>query len=173
MHSPSIPLPRSRPTVRRLPALLLSACVLLAACPSLALAQETVVSETNVRTGYAQVLRVEPVFQTLRATRMEQQCDGKAIPPKNPPKGLARIVDAVKGVLTSDSTGQPSATDAEAGTDCRMVPVDREFKRPIAYDVDYVYKGMKYRSRLPYDPGNRLRIEFSLTPYIPPPDDQR
>ena len=36
-----------------------------------------------------------------------------------------------------------------------MVPVEREFRRLIAYDVDYVYKGDKYRSRLPYDPGNR------------------
>ena len=145
--------------------------MLLAACPSLALAQETVIPETNTRTGYAQVLRVDPIYQTLRATRMEQQCDGKASPPKSQPKGLARIVDAVKGVLTSDSDDQSPAADA--GTDCRMVPVDREFKRPIAYDVDYVYKGTKYRSRLPYDPGNRLRIEFSLTPYIPSPDDQR
>ena len=41
-----------------------------------------------------------------------------------------------------------------------MVPVEREFRRPIAYDVDYVYKGFKYRSRLavrsrqpPADPG--------------------
>lgn len=147
--------------------------MLLAACPSLALAQETVIPETNTRTGYAQVLRVDPIFQTLRATRMEQQCDGKAIPPKSQPKGLARIVDAVKGVLTSDSDDEAPAADAGTGTDCRMVPVDREFKRPIAYDVDYVYKGTKYRSRLPYDPGNRLRIEFSLTPYIPPPDGQR
>ena len=31
---------------------------------------------------------------------------------------------------------------------------------PIAYDVDYMYKGMKYRSRLPDDPGNRLRVAF-------------
>ena len=48
-----------------------------------------------------------------------------------------------------------------------MVPVVREFRRPIAYDVDYVYRGMKYRSRLPYDPGNRLRVRVSVIPYIP------
>lgn len=164
-------MPRTIPTARRLLPLLLVASLLCAvALP--AMAQETVVPETNTRTGYAQVLRVEPVFQTLRATRMEQQCDGKAIPPKNPPRGLARIVDAVKGVLTDEPDDQDAA-DQPANPDCRTVPVEREFKRPIAYDVDYVYKGMKYRSRLPYDPGNRLRVEFSLTPYIPPADDSR
>lgn len=140
-------------------------------------AQETVVPETNTRIAYAQVLGVEPVFQTLRATRMEQQCDGKVVPskaspPKATPRGLSRIVGVVKEVLTPDSD-EPEASTTPADASCRMVPVEREFKRPIAYDVDYVYKGMKYRSRLPYDPGNRLRIEFSLTPYIPPPEDGR
>ena len=40
------------------------------------------------------------------------------------------------------------------------------------YDVDYVYKGMKYRSRLPYDPGNRLRVQVSITPFVPPAGDR-
>ena len=30
--------------------------------------------------------------------------------------------------------------------------------------MDYMYKGEKYMSRLPYDPGNRLRIRVSVTP---------
>jgi uncharacterized protein YcfJ len=51
-----------------------------------------------------------------------------------------------------------------------MVAVQREFRRPIAYDVDYVYRGMKYRSRLPYDPGNRLKVRVSVMPYLPPRD---
>ena len=49
-----------------------------------------------------------------------------------------------------------------------MVSVQREFRRPIAFDVDYMYKGMKYRSRLPHDPGNRLRIRVSVTPWVAP-----
>jgi uncharacterized protein YcfJ len=58
-----------------------------------------------------------------------------------------------------------AARPADA-SDCEMVQVEREFRRPIAYDVDYVYKGAKYRSRLPYDPGNRLRIRISVTPVV-------
>ena len=50
---------------------------------------------------------------------------------------------------------------------CRIVEVGREFRRPIAYDVDYVWRGTKYRSRLPEDPGNRLRIRVSVTPEMP------
>ena len=146
---------------------LLLPALLLAASAAPALAQETVIPRQNIRTGYAQVLRVEPVFQTLTATRMEQQCDGKVVPPKDPPRGLSRIVGAVKDALTPSADGEPVEEAAPAPADCELVPVQREFRRPIAYDVDYVYKGMKYRSRLPYDPGNRLRVRVSVTPFVP------
>lgn len=127
-------------------------------------AQETVIPVENVRIDYAQVLRVEPVFQTLTATRVEQICDGKLVPPSAPAKGLSRIVGKVKDVIGS----KPNHDATAAGSDCRIVPVQQEFRRPIAYDVDYIYKGMKYRSRLPTDPGNRLRVRVSITPNVAP-----
>lgn len=129
-------------------------------------AQETVVPAENVRFDYAQVLRAEPVFQTLTATRMEQRCDGRALVDQAPGKGISRIVGKVKSAL--------SPRDADAGSaqadasDCRMVSIQREFRRPIAFDVDYMYKGMKYRSRLSDDPGNRIRVRVSVTPYVVP-----
>lgn len=128
-----------------------------------AAAENTVIQVENVRTDYAQVLRVEPVFQTLRATRMEQQCAGTPAPSAGEGRSLSRIVGAVKGAL-KPTRGDTAVDDA----DCRMVPVEREFRRPIAYDVDYIYKGGKYRSRLPYDPGHKLRLRVSVTPYVPP-----
>lgn len=141
---------------RVIPSVLL---ILAAALPGMATAQETentVIQIENVRTDYARVLRVEPVFQTLRATRMEHHCEGQE-------KRLTRIVGTVKDALT------PGKADKPAEQDCRLVPVEREFKRPIAYDVDYVYKGSKYRSRLPRDPGSRLRVRVSVTPYLTAP----
>lgn len=117
-----------------------------------------VIQPENVRMDVAQVMRVQPVYQTLRATRMEPRCadaDGQDS------KGMARIVGAVKGALSRRPDPAPATAD------CEMVPVLREFRRPIAYDVDYVYRGMKYRSRLPYDPGNRVRVRVSVMPYIP------
>ncbi len=118
----------------------------------------------NVRVDYARVLNVEPVYETLRATRAEKVCD-QPVQPKPQPKDegrLARMWDSVKGVFTDDD--QPKQA-APAAPRCRTVPVAKEFQRPIAYDVDYMYKGMKYRSRLPEDPGTRLRIRISVMPY--------
>src|SRR5690606_30480029 len=70
-----------------------------------------VVPAENVRFDYAQVLRVEPIYQTLRATRTEERCDdvpvvevrsqvsggGKA----GQPSGgvLSRMLDSVKGMF--------------------------------------------------------------------------
>jgi uncharacterized protein YcfJ len=144
---------------------LLAGCLLLAS-RAWAAPQETVIPIENVRMDYAQVLRVEPVYQTLHATRTEQQCDP---PPADPPsqgKGFSRIVGAVRNALSKSASPAPP----QEGGSCRMVQVQREFRRPIAYDVDYLYKGMKYRSRLPQDPGNRLRVRVSVTPYVAPSD---
>jgi uncharacterized protein YcfJ len=91
---------------------------------------------SNVRTEYAQVLQVEPVYQTLRAYAIEDRCDPPA--------------------------------DAGQGGHCRPTRVEREYWRPVAYDVDYIHRGVKYRSRLPVDPGKRLRVKISVTPDIPP-----
>jgi len=120
-------------------------------------AQETtVIQAENVRFAYAQVLRVTPIYQTLTATSIEQRCE----PPSRSAdaKGLSRVVGAVKDALGREPE--------EVAGDCVAVPVEREFRRPIAYDVDYVYKGSKYRSRLPDDPGNRLRIRIGVTPVV-------
>ncbi len=152
----------------RLPCLPLACSLLLSlALPAMpAGAQETVLPTENVRIDYAQVLHVEPVYQTLTATRMEQHCDGKPVVAHPPAKGLSRIVGKVRNALTPRD-GEDADAAANAGN-CRTVPVEREFRRPIAFDVDYIYKGMKYRSRLPVDPGNRLRVRVSVTPYVAP-----
>ena len=67
----------------RLP-LVLSTLPLLALLSMAASAQETVIPTENVRYDYAQVLRVEPVYQTLTASGMVQQCDRQAAAGKPP-----------------------------------------------------------------------------------------
>ena len=119
-------------------------------------ARETVIPQENVRFDYAQVLEVAPVYQTLRATRMERVCDAK-----QGAGGLSKVVSAVKDRIGGATTRE----EREAGlSNCREAPVVREYRRPIAYDVDYVYKGSKFRTRLGQDPGNRLRVRVSITP---------
>ena len=119
--------------------------------------RETVVMQENVRYDYAQVLEVSPIYQTLRATRMERVCDAKS----ESGNSLSKVVSAVKDRLGRGA----SKEEREAGlSNCRMAPVVREYRRPMAYDVDYVYKGSKFRTRLAQDPGNRLRVRVSITP---------
>lgn len=137
--------------------------LLFAVAAAPASAQDTTVIQLeNVRFAYAQVLRVTPVYQTLTATAMEETCVEDK-PDEDSGSRLSRVVGAVKGVLGR----QPDEAEPEAARgDCIVVPVRREFQRPIAYDVDYVYKGSKYRSRLAEDPGNRLRIRIGVTPVV-------
>ena len=118
---------------------------------------EVVIPQENVRFDYAQVLEVSPVYQVLRTTRMDRVCDVK---PADGSSKLARVVSAVKSRFSGTTR-----EEREAGySNCRMEPVTRDFRRPIAYDVDYVYKGSKFRTRLAQDPGNRLRVRVSITP---------
>lgn len=134
------------------------AVLVLASAGSPARAQDTsVIQAENVRIAYAEVMHVTPVYQTLVATRTEQQCDQSPRP--DAPGRLSRALGAVKGALGADAA-------AAVEPPCRSVTVAREFRRPIAYDVDYVYKGAKFRSRLPQDPGDRLRIRVGVTPVM-------
>ncbi|MCY7353720.1 MAG: hypothetical protein LH470_01300 [Lysobacter sp.] len=130
----------------------------------------TVIQAENVRFDYAQVLRVEPVYQVLRATRMEERCDVETTASESEPGKLSKIVGAVTGAVKGAVGKKPAAASNSEDANCRTVPVEREFRRPIAFDVDYVYRGSKYRSRLPMDPGNRLRVKVSLTPVVPAVD---
>jgi uncharacterized protein YcfJ len=122
--------------------------------------ERTVIQTENVRYAYAQVLRVTPVYQTLTATAIERHCEGE--PQADEDSGLSRMVGKVREAFTPDQDG----TDPAPEDGCVMVPVERKYRRPIAFDVDYVYKGAKYRSRLPEDPGNRLRIRIGVTPVM-------
>ncbi|MEN5426189.1 hypothetical protein ABE522_07450 [Stenotrophomonas pennii] len=170
----------------------LAACLLAGA--AMAQSEEAeprnrVVIVENIKLDYAQVLNVEPVFQTLRATRTEEHCEPvttRNLPPVNvtgeepvEEKGrFGRLWDSVRSIFKPGEEGSAEVAAVPAGAqpsnapiltrDCRIVPVGREFRRPIAYDVDYVYKGTKYRSRLPEDPGNRLKIRVSITPWVGP-----
>ncbi|KWS02326.1 hypothetical protein AZ78_4993 [Lysobacter capsici AZ78] len=140
---------------------LVSAAASLWTVPVAAQQHTTVLQAENVRFDYAQVLRVTPVYQTLRATTVEQQCEPE--PADKSDSRLSRVVGAVREALGRERDPKPST-----GENCKPVPVEREFRRPIAYDVDYVYKGSRFRSRLPEDPGNKLKVRVAVTPVITP-----
>lgn len=119
--------------------------------------REVVLPPENVRFDYAQVLGVRPIYQVLRTTGTARVCDLRR---ENPPGTVSRMVGAVRNRMGRAPEAKADGEDVN----CRMQPVEREFRRPIAYDVDYVYKGSKFRTRMARDPGNRLRIRVSITP---------
>ena len=135
-----------------------SACLFAIASGTPARAQdpprEVTIPQENVRYDYAQVLGVRPIYQVLKATGTERVCDGPVAA-----RTLSRVVGAMRHRLGSEE----GAAQSEGGN-CRTQAVEREFRRPIAYDVDYVYKGSKFRTRMARDPGNLLRIRVSITP---------
>lgn len=133
-------------------AAILAAAVLAMAAPSLSAQEPAVLFQPeNVRVEYGQVLRAEPIYETQTEAWLERQCeDGNN-------RLLSRIAGAVKDALKPGK--------AEEQGNCRDVPVERQFRRLVAYQVDYIYKGNKYRSRLPYDPGNRIKLRVSVAPY--------
>lgn len=130
----------------RIALLLLPSCLAAAQ----AHAENVVAQPAHVRDEYAQVLRVDPIHQTLRAWANEEQCE--PAPSVSGQRGIARLAE----LREQRSKGE--------GRNCRIVRVQREFRRPIAYDVEYQLRGVKYRSRLPYDPGKRLRVKVSIEP---------
>ena len=71
-------------------------------------------------------------------------------------------VQPVEQVVTTGVLERRCSEDGK----CRQVRVPKELRRTIGYDVDYTYRGTKYRSRLAQDPGRRLRIRIGVTPVI-------
>ncbi len=105
---------------------------------------EVVLPIENVRFDYAQVMSVRPIQQVLRTSNRERVCSDPQHPESRIPV--------------------PMGQDPGRLRNCRMAPVVREFRRTIAYDVDYVYRGSRFRTRMGRDPGNRLRIRISIMP---------
>jgi uncharacterized protein YcfJ len=139
----------------------------------------------NVSFGYAQVLRADEVVEVQRIRSTEERCDDVEYRQSGKTTGgtvIGAIVGAALGNQVGDGDGRKAATVAGAvvggaignniarnraeaeARGCRLVEVEREEPQVVGYDVEYMYKGEKYMSRLPYDPGNRLRIRVSVMP---------
>ena len=139
----------------------------------------------NVSYGYAQVLRADEVVERVVTRTPEERCDEVEYRSTGRTTGgtvIGALVGAALGNQVGKGDGRKAATvvgavaggaignniarqreEAEA-RGCQLVEVEREESQVVGYDVEYMYKGEKYMSRLPYDPGNRLRIRVSVTP---------
>ena len=89
----------------------------------------------NTRIDYAQVLRVEPVYEVTTVQAVDPDC----LRPNRPRASIGVGIIACK-------------------------PRSMEVRKVVAYDVEYSYQGRTYMSRMKHDPGTRLRVRVSVTP---------
>lgn len=139
----------------------------------------------NISYGYAQVLRADEVVERVITRTPEERCDEVEYRGTGSTTGgtvIGAVIGAALGNQVGKGNGRKAATVAGAvaggaignniarqraeaeARGCQLVEVEREQSEVVGYDVEYMYKGEKYMSRLPYDPGNRLRIRVSVTP---------
>ncbi len=148
-------------------------------------------SADNVKVAWADVLRVDPIYDRVRVSDPREVCDDVPVERRvdngNRAAGtvLGAIVGGVLGSTVGKGDGRRAATVAGAvvggavgnnvarGDDryvdgverhCRTVDDGAQESRIVAYDVQYRYRGDVYMSRLNYDPGDRLRVRVSVEP---------
>src|SRR5690606_36154383 len=118
-------MPKLRMRLLCLPA----AAVLAAAAHAQDPQPEVVLPPENVRYDYAQVLNVEPIYETLRPSNSQWDCCQAAAAGGRP---LVRVVRADRNRPTGNATVEEHKAVL---SNCRMRPVAKESKRAIAYDV--------------------------------------
>lgn len=139
--------------------------------------------------GWADVLRVDPVYRVVRVEHPEQDCYDQRVVHRergNSTAGtlLGAVVGGVLGHTIGKGDGRTAATVAGAvaggavgdrasshdrsyettQTRCDEVSSVHRERRVVGYDVEYRYRGQVFLSRLNYDPGERLRVRISVTP---------
>ena len=62
------------------------------------------------------------------------------------------------------AAASPAETYSKPVTRCETQYREHEEERVDGYDVLYRYKGQKYSTRMPHDPGNRIRVRVDIRP---------
>ncbi|MDW8479548.1 MAG: glycine zipper 2TM domain-containing protein [Xanthomonadales bacterium] len=149
------------------------------------------VASPSISYAYADVLRVDPLYETVRISRPRESCREEPPASRDDPgraaggavvgaiiggavgsqigSGRGRRAATAAGVVAGAVIGSQAArADQPAGDEreprCRPVEAWEEERRIVGYDVEYRYRGQIFRSRLPYDPGERLRIRITVEP---------
>jgi uncharacterized protein YcfJ len=136
--------------------------------------------QENLSYGYATVLRVQPAYETYASSSAPRCVERRSRGSTTGGTVLGAIVGGALGNQVGKGDGRKAATVAGAvaggaighriaernGATSYQCPSGyiREEPRIVGYDVEYTYKGENYMSRLPFDPGNRLRVRVSVTP---------
>jgi uncharacterized protein YcfJ len=91
---------------------------------------------------------------------------------------------AIVGGLVGNQYDRENGNGPSATTEVERRPVTREVERcrtvqevrevPVGYDVTYRYGGREFVTRMPFDPGRRVRVAVDVRPIedAPPPPPQ-
>jgi len=136
----------------------------------------------NVHYAHAPVLKAQPVIQTVQATHAHEYCTptpaaaaakpvSVSLPKKPQAPGLLQhlrmlITDLEPADSISPEPALHSDTNTTAFQYCQHIEAGAHYQRVVAWDVDYIYQGKQYRSRLPLDPGSCVRLRVSITPLL-------
>ncbi len=147
-------------------------------------------SRSSEHFAWADVLRVDPIYETVSVTRPRRECQDVQVVEQQRGNGgagavLGVVIGGVLGSTVGKGDGRKAATVAGAvaggaighgaatrndgetaytRTRCEDVPEVTHERRISSYDVEYRYHGDIYVSRLAYDPGERLRVRVNVTP---------
>lgn len=181
------------------------------------------IAAESTRYGWADVLRVDPVYEQatdnapLTGDEGKPPCNDEPPPPSPPPpqhdggqadnRAAGTVIGALVGVVVGhafgrgdgnkaatvaggvaggiagnriaaaqDQAANQAQTQADAERDavtaslrdCRETRPIRGSSQPerriVGYDVEYRYKGEIYMARLPFDPGDRMRVKITVVP---------
>jgi uncharacterized protein YcfJ len=159
--------------------------------PAMAQGSAAFAADENVAFAYADVLRVDPVYEIVRFREPREECyDRPVVYRERGSDGTAGAIvgaivggalgnqvgkgdgrraatvagAAIGGAVGANSDRRPDREYESVETRCRVTEVEREERRTAGYDVEYRYKDDVFFSRLAYDPGNRLRIRVAVRP---------
>ncbi len=145
--------------------------------------------DDNGHYAWADVLRVDPVYGVARTVTPTQQCYDQQVVQQNPGNSaagtvLGAVIGGVLGHTIGHGDGRTAATVGGAviggavgnrvsdhggsyettQTTCQQVNTVTDQRRITGYDVEYRYRGEVFKSRLNYDPGERMRVRVSVSP---------
>lgn len=81
-------------------------------------------------------------------------------------RDIATAVGAATGAITGDNIdndGREYRGEARARFEQRCRNVDNWHRQLTGYNVTYRYQGHEYNTFLPYDPGNQVRVNVSVS----------
>ncbi len=149
--------------------------------------------EEAVSFGFADVLRSDPIFETVQEASPREVCSdvstersrrydntntgtivgaivGAALGHQvggGDGRRAATVAGAVVGGAVGrevDASDNPQGVERSVHSECQVVDRYVERKQIVGYDVQYRYRGEVYSSRMDYDPGEKLRVRVAISP---------